>query len=218
MSAPLVDLASPTTLRSRRFTAIAVIAMLAASVTCVALAPTLMPDSYSVVEHSISESAAQGIEGVWLARTGLLLFGFAVLVLAGSAGIRWGLPARVAHRTYGVSIIGAAAFAHMPWEEIPYDKFEDFLHSVASFGVGFSFIAGVLLVTFNRTGVARGARAFDWLAILASFVIPMIMFNVTGIAGLVQRIMFAIAYVWYGWEALRSTTVDRAIATAPPRP
>jgi hypothetical protein len=39
---------------------------------------------------------------------------------------------------------------------------------------------------------------------VAAFVIPMVMFNVTGIAGLVQRALFGIGYLWYGMEAIRS--------------
>jgi hypothetical protein len=36
--------------------------------------------------------------------------------------------------------------------------------------------------------------------------IPTLMFSVPGIAGLVQRVMFAIGYAWYGMEALRART------------
>ena len=70
--------------------AVAVIAVLVASAACVAIAPTLMPDSYSVLEHSVSESGAQGVPGAWLARTGFLLLGLAVLLEAQVVGTRWG--------------------------------------------------------------------------------------------------------------------------------
>jgi hypothetical protein len=188
----------------RRFAASAVIAMLAAAVLCIAIAPTLMPDSYSVVEHSVSESAAQGVEGAWLARTGLLLFGFSVLALAGHTGRRWGPAGRMLHRVVGVCLVAVATFAHMPWENLPYDEFEDLLHSIGSFGVGFAFTAGVVAVSLGRPRGAWRARLFDWVAIVAAFVIPMTMFNVTGIAGVVQRVMFGLAFVWYGAEAIRS--------------
>ena len=105
-------------------------------------------------------------------------------------------------------MFGVAAFAHMPWEDVPYDAFEDFLHSVAAYGIGFFFTAGVLIVTFRRGPGMRSARVFDWIAIVAAVVIPMTMFNVTGIAGLVQRIMFGIGYLWYGMEAIRSGRTD----------
>jgi len=179
--------------------------MLVAAVLCIAVAPSLMPDSYSIVEHSVSESAAQGVEGAWLARGGLLLFGFAVLALAGRGGNRWGRVGRIVHGAVGVSLIATAAFAHMPWENAPYDEFEDLLHSIASFGVGFAFTAGVVAVSVRRAGKAWRARVFDWVAVVAAVVIPMTMFSVAGVAGIVQRIMFGIAFLWYGGEALRST-------------
>lgn len=182
----------------------AVIAMLAAAVLCIAIAPTLMPDSYSIVEHSVSESAAQGVEGAWLARTGLLLFGFAVLTLAGRTGKRWGSAGIALHRIVGVCLVAVATFAHMPWTNVPYDEFEDLLHSIGSFGVGFAFTAGVVAVSLRRRGLSWRARLFDWVAVVAALVIPMTMFNVTGVAGVVQRIMFGIAFVWYGAEAVRS--------------
>lgn len=98
MNAASVHPATHAALGRRRLTAAAIALILAASVACVAIAPALMPDSYSIVEHSISESAAQGVEDVWLARTGLLLFGLAVLVSAGLTGSRWGVWGRVVHR------------------------------------------------------------------------------------------------------------------------
>ena len=196
---------------SRTIVAAFILVLLIASAICAAVAPTLMPDSYSVIEHSISESAAQGVEGAWMARLGFLLLGLAVLTSASIAGSRWGVWGQLAHRIYGVSMMGAAAFAHMPWEDVPYDAFEDSLHSVAATGMGFAFTAGVLIVTFRRTPDAGWARFFDWVAIVAAFVIPMVMFNVTGIAGLVQRALFGIGYLWYGMETIRSGRRSRSV-------
>jgi hypothetical protein len=188
---------------SRRAEAGLVLLLLVGSVVSVLFAPLLMPASYSIVEHSISESAAQGVEGAWLARLGFMMFGLAVLLLASIAGDRWGIWGRIAHRVWGVSMIGAAVFSHMPWLDTPYDAFEDTLHSIASFAVGMSFIVGVLLVTFRRGPGAGPVRAFDWIAIGIALVVPLVMFNLTDVAGVVQRVMFAVAYTWYGLEGLR---------------
>lgn len=197
-----------TTLGSRAPTAsrwrpisVASIGLLVASAVCVAFAPALMADGYSVVRHSISESAAQGLERAWLARAGLLLLGFAVLLLANHAGDGWGPWGRALHRTYGVAVIAAAAFAHKPWLPGSADGFEDFLHSAAANTVGFSFTIGVLIVSLRRPASDRWRRTLDWIAVGAAFLIPMIMFNVDGVAGAVQRVLFAIGYVWYGQEA-----------------
>lgn len=202
----------------RRPAVIFALLCLAGSLACVAIAPFLMPDSYSWVEHSVSESAGQGVDHAWVARLGFLLLGFGVLLIAVMSGERWGGWGRLAHQVYGVSIIAAAAFAHMPFENVPYDRFEDFLHSVAAFGVGFGFTAGVLLVTFRRGSGARFTRAFDWSAILAAFAVPMMMFNVTGVAGLVQRVMFLIGYLWYAMEAVRSAGARERSLVAGPTP
>lgn len=188
---------------SRRAEARFVLLLLVGSVVSVLIAPLLMPASYSIVEHSISESAAQGVEGAWLARLGFLMFGLAVLLLASIAGDRWGIGGRIVHRVWGVSMIAVAVFSHMPWLDTPYDAFEDTLHSIASFAVGMSFIAGVLIVSFRRGPDSGLVRVFDWIAIGIALVVPLIMFNLTGVAGVVQRVMFAVAYLWYGFEASR---------------
>ena len=50
-------------------------------------------------------------------------------------------------------------------------------------------------------------KSGNWLswvltaAVLAAVVIPMTMISAPDVAGLVQRIMFGIGYVWYGLEA-----------------
>jgi hypothetical protein len=92
----------------------------------------------------------------------------------------------------------------MPWEEAPFDQFEDALHSIAAGAVGMAFTIGVLLVTVRRGSGWTFARAFDWFAIAAALTISMLIFNLEGIGGLIQRIMFGIGYVWYASEAIRS--------------
>lgn len=189
-----------------RTSAVVVLVLLACSVVCLAAAPLLMPDSYSVVENAVSESAAQGVEGAWLARFGFLFLGFGVLLLANLADSRWGPWGRIAFRAYGVAMICNAAFSHMPWEDVPYDAFEDSLHSISAFITGMSFIAGVLIVTFRRGPGHRVAHAYDVFALLAAIGISILMGNVETIAGLVQRMLFAIAFVWFASEAVRLTT------------
>lgn len=184
--------------------AIGALVLLVTSLACLAIAPFLMPDSYSVIANTTSESAAQGVEGASLARLGFLFLGFAVLVLAGPAGLRWRFWSRLAFRLYGVAMIATAAFSHMPWENVPYDSIEDTLHSVAASTVGAAFTIGVALVAVHRGPGQRQARIFDVTAVTAALVIPMLMFNIEGIAGLVQRIMFVVAYIWFGLEAIRA--------------
>ncbi len=201
----------------RRTTAWIVVALLLVSLACIAIAPTLMPASYSMAEHSVSESAGQGIHGAWLARLGFLTLASAVFTLVGISGDEWSIWGRVAFRVYGACMIAVAAFAHSPWEDVQSDLFEDLLHSIAASGVGLSFTAGVLLVTLRRGPGNLWIRVVDWVAIIAAPVLPMIMFNITGVAGVVQRVLFGIGYLWFGIEAMRIAASDRPHASPTPR-
>jgi hypothetical protein len=40
-----------------------------------------MPADYSWVSNTTSESAAQGVQGAWMARLGFVLFGMSVILL-----------------------------------------------------------------------------------------------------------------------------------------
>lgn len=191
-----------------RLLSTAVVTLLGLSAIAVGLAPALMPDSYSIIELSVSESAAQGLEGAWLARMGFLLLGLGVLVCAQVAGHRWGLWGRAAHRLYGVAMLGAAAFSHKPFLDVPFDAFEDFLHSAAANAVGFGFTVGVILVSLRRGKGNSWARLFDWIAVGVAVVFTILMFNIEGIAGLVQRVMFAVGYLWYFAEAVSFVRED----------
>lgn len=177
--------------------------LLLAAMAALALAPLLMPASYSVGAHSVSESAAQGVDGAWLARLGFLLFGFAVISLAFAPGSTWGRWGRRAHAGFGVSMIAAAVFSHGPWDGSAFDELEDLLHSAASFGVGLFFTVGVLLVATRRAEAPAWLRIVDGIALAAALVIPLLMANVDA-RGLVQRIMFLVALLWYGLETARA--------------
>lgn len=196
--------------RMQRF---GVLALLALSVAALAIAPALMPESYSPISLSISESAAQGVEGAWLARTGFLLYGFAVLWLARLNRLRWGRHGTALFGVFGVAMTAVAAYSHKPWfAGAPTDLFEDLLHTVAATGMGMAFAFGVIAVALRRTSAPLGTRLFDFVAVGVSFVFPMIMMNGAVAAGLLQRMMFLIGYLWYAAEAVRISPFDRRAA------
>jgi len=184
---------------------IAVLAALLGSALALAAAPSAMPASYDWVRHTTSESAAQGVDGAWLARLGFVLFGVAVAALSALAARRWGIAGASAHALFGVGMLATAAFSHRPWDHAaPYDRTEDLLHSLAATTVGIAFAAGVVAVALRRRPPAAARRAFDGAAIAVSVAIPLAMTAADSQAGLLQRAMFAIAYAWYGAEALRT--------------
>lgn len=168
-----------------------------AAAAALALAPLLMPAGYSWLTNTTSESAAQGLDGAWLARAGFLLFGFAVFATV-LANRSWSVAAKVAHVAFGVSMIAAAAFSTRPANaSAPFVGTEDTLHSVAATAVGFAFAAGVVLVALRRGRGAWPYITLDAVALIASVAIPLAMLAWDDWAGLAQRAMFVIAFTWY---------------------
>ena len=193
---------------SARSHATLVLVLLALSMLLVGAAAFLMPDSYNWVAQTTSESAAQGVQNAWIARAGFVIMGFAVLLLASLAERRWGMWGRSVFRLYSVGMISTAVFSNKPWESVAYVEFEDTLHSWASSIVGFAFIVGVLVVMMRRPISDRAGRLFDWVAIAAAIGISVLIFTLEDVAGVSQRLMFLIAYVWFAVEAVRSARDD----------
>lgn len=67
--------------------------------------------------------------------------------------------------------------------------------------MGFAFAIGVGLRLWSR-GQERAGWVLDVVAIAASVAIPLAMSALSDWDGLLQRSMFAIAYIWYGFELL----------------
>ena len=101
----------PVPVRQNRFAVVGILVYLDATVVPLALAPVLMPATYSWVSHTTSLSAAQGVEGAWMARLGFVLSGLAVLWLVGLAGGCWDRRAKALHAGFGVFMVATAAFS-----------------------------------------------------------------------------------------------------------
>jgi hypothetical protein len=178
------------------------VGLLLVSLLALLLAPSRMPASYSWLRHTTSESAAQGVTGAWLARLGFLVFGLTVVWISSRLRDRWPLPVRSMHVAFGVLMTATAAFSTRPW--LPgsaYDPVEDALHSFTATAMGFAFAIGAVLRLLHR-GHDRCGRVMDLVAIVAAIAIPLAMSAFPEWDGLLQRGMFAIAYIWCGFELL----------------
>jgi hypothetical protein len=185
----------------------AILVGLALSALALTLAPLLMPDSYSWIVNTTSESAAQGVSGAWLARVGLGTFGLAVLALAWNHPL-WPPAARYTHIGFGVLMTVTAVASTKPWVAgVPFDAVEDQIHSSAATAMGFAFAFGIVAVVLGNRASRRPIRALDVIAILASVVIPLSMTFVPEYAGILQRLMFVVAYIWYALAARGSGQV-----------
>ena len=180
----------------------AIAGLLLTSLLALLLAPTQMPASYDWLRHTTSESGAQGITGAWLARLGFLLFGLAILWQTAVLHKIWPMPVRFFLGAFGVFLTAVAAFSARPWlPNLPYDPVEDWLHSFAATGMGFAFALGVGVRWWQRPRQAKRQLA-DLVAVAASIFIPLAMSFLPDWDGLFQRLMFTIAYLWYGLELL----------------
>jgi hypothetical protein len=97
-----------------------VVVGLGASVVALALAPALMPDGYSWLSMTTSESAAQGAYGAWLARLGFVLFGLSVLLLASVRRAGWGPTATALHAAFGLLMLAAAGVLQQAMFAVAY--------------------------------------------------------------------------------------------------
>ena len=159
-----------------------------------------MPSSYDWVEHTTSEAAGQGVANAWVTRTGFVAMGLAVLVLTGAATAR--RPAeRWLHAVFGSCMLAVAACSSRPWTDVAFDALEDVLHSVAATAMGFAFAGAVAVSMFPRDLLHPHVRLLDAAALAASVLVPLAMVSVPGSAGLLQRVMFAVALTWYASAA-----------------
>lgn len=195
-------LLSPVAETNPGFTSRSIVTLLLLSAAALLAAPTLMPAGYGWLTHTTSESAAQALEGAWLARLGFILFGLAVIWLTSFKSGVWARTAVWCHLVFGVCMVSTAAFSHQPWlDGIPFDPIEDFLHSLTATVMGFAFAFGVLARLLQREGDDRVGRLLDVTAVAAATFLPLLMATQPAIIGLLQRTMFAVAYIWYGREA-----------------
>ncbi len=182
------------------------LALLIASAVLLAVAPLFMPDSYHWIQHTTSESASQNVDNAWIARLGFALFGVAVGSLVVVRMGAWPWPASAAHAAFALFIVLAGVASSRPWDDaIPFLEREDWVHSLAASTIGFAFAIGVLVIWLGRLRRQESSRILDLAALIASVAIPLAMFNVEDIAGILQRAMFAVAYLWYGRELIQSS-------------
>ena len=193
----------PATSSRRECTRTGIVVLLVSSAICIYLAPLAMPMGYSWLSNAISESAAQGLRHTWIARLGFILFGLGVLWLVLARKTTWARGVHWMQLCFAVFMLGTAAFSHKPWlDDIAFDPVEDFLHSLTATGMGFAFAFGVVVRFLQRDNNDKLQKSFDLLAIIAATVLSPIGVAMPGIAGLLQRLMFAVAYLWFIHEAL----------------
>ena len=182
----------------RKYSVVGIAVCIIASGLALAIAPLFMPEGYSWIKHTTSESAAQGVAAAWIARLGFLLFGLGVIWLTVERRGTWKRWAALFHAGFGVFMVATAVFSTRSWDTaVAFNPVEDAFHSVAATLLGFCFAFGVLALLIRRRKDPFYSRIFDVFALSASVVLPAAMTLMAQFAGVFQRIMFLVAYVWY---------------------
>lgn len=202
----LLRILQPYTTPPFRFAPAGVVTLLVSSASFIYLAPLAMPDGYSWLSNAISESAAQGLRHAWIARFGFLFFGLSVLWLSLYRRNVWARGVYWMQLGFALFMLGTAAFSHKPWlAGAPFDTTEDLLHSITATGMGFAFTFGVISRLLQRRKGELLPKVCDVAAILAATLLTPIGGVMPSFSGLLQRTMFAVAYLWFFHEALIPT-------------
>lgn len=88
----------------------AVLVLLRTSAVALAIAPVVLDQSYSWVEHTTSQAGGQGVDRTQLARLGFVAFGLAVIGFAHGKAGTWRQPATARHAAVVLCLFGVATF------------------------------------------------------------------------------------------------------------
>lgn len=176
----------------------------ATSLVMIASAPLLMAESYSWIANTVSESGAQGVQGAWLFRTGVLMTAAATVSLVAAARDDIPTSSKRALTLYALALVAAAAFPEKPWFDGSHNEIVAGLHTLAAFNAGLWFGVGVFTASRHRSSSA--ARRYDFVMILMVATIPVLMIAYESYEGLLQRILIFAGYAWLFLETSRIKT------------
>lgn len=164
-------------------------------VLAIVVGPFLAPSQFNWVEHTTSQQAGQMMSGAWLMRIGFMGFGLGILFDV-HVRLRAGEWQNSLFWVFGLSMVLVAVFSHRPIDpSLVYDATDDWLHSFFATLMGFAFGFGVAWrMAFMRK---RRDLVFCAVAAAASIVLPLAMWQLPNYAGLLQRLMFLISFIWF---------------------
>jgi len=157
--------------------------------------PFIAPAGFNWIKHTTSQQAGQLVAGAWLMRLGFVAFGLGILFDSTTR-----LRAREWQNSlfwfFGLSMVLVAVFSHRPIDpSLVYDMSDDWLHSFFATVMGFAFGFGVAWRMFTMR--QRRDLLLSAIAAAASIVLPIAMWQLPDHAGLLQRTMFLISYIWF---------------------
>jgi hypothetical membrane protein len=156
--------------------------------------PYFSAEGYSILSNTTSQLGAQNTPNAWIMNITFGLLGLACIWEA-IRYLKHYWFQKILLIIFGVGLIFTAIFQHAPITEgVPYNLLEDQIHSVSASIVGFSFTLFSFSVAFiEKTNRRRIIALF--MGLLATG-LSLLMFSVTDLAGVWQRLMFTASFAW----------------------
>ncbi len=102
---------------------------------------------------------------------------------------------KIALTIFGVSLFAAGIFRHAPINgNIPFNLLEDQLHSLFASITGFSFTVFAFSAAFIER--SRKKRILAVIVAVGATGLSILMFTVSGFAGIWQRMIFILSFAW----------------------
>lgn len=158
------------------------------------LLPLWSFEGYSVVEHTTSHLGAQGSPNAWVMNATFLVVGVAAQ-FAGWRKLGSHPLALLLLSLFAISLVLTGLYRHAPViEGVEANDFEDRRHSLFATTTGIGFVAFAVSMAFISR-VSRD-RAIAAVVAGAATLLSLAMAVWPDLAGLFQRAMFLMAFVW----------------------
>lgn len=158
------------------------------------LLPLWSFEGYSVVEHTTSHLGAQGSPNAWVMNATFLVVGVAGQ-FAGWRKLGSHPLALLLLSLFAISLVLTGLYRHAPViEGVEANDFEDRRHSLFATTTGIGFVAFAVSMAFISR-VSRD-RAIAAVVAGAATLLSLAMAVWPDLAGLLQRAMFLMAFVW----------------------
>ena len=171
--------------------------------------PFYSADTYSIVRNTTSQLGAQSTKNAWIMNATFILVGISCIIEAWlHLGNFW--FQKILLNIFGLGLICTAIFHHAPVTEgVIFSAREDDLHSVVSSIVGITFIIYAISSAFIEKTTRN--RTIDILVGLAASLFSFLMLTLPDYAGIWQRTMFIISFVWLIWMLERIKAFTKSV-------
>jgi hypothetical protein len=158
------------------------------------IGPLFSHPDYSSIAHTMSELAGQAMPDAWIMRLGFVSFGLCTAIAA-ALRLRDRPCTAVPLIIFGVAMMMAALWSNAPIDRaIAHSIHEDEVHSIAASLMGVAFAAASAARLWMNAFSLRDW--LSWFALATSIGLPLAMVAFPGVDGGLQRLMFAISFVW----------------------